>query len=531
MERHCQMPAAPSIQTPVPNPVMASNERLKQILAAYPAAITDFFGSGTLCLFKSGPPWPVAQGQASNLVRAARPIYDMEKAETWLETAKLIVMRLDALELKMQLTAVDPLAYANTGDEKLICNFVVVISVKPNSLAQGDAAGIVTPTVLSVLMQRGFSNAQVAVVEADHHRQAKFMPFDPNNELESTAILRKPFTFTPGLSIAPHATPYYEGTGGVFLRLSTGTDDNDKRVYLLTCAHIARPPVQFENVAYTLKNTSQPLEKFVLHGTESCSDAIGNIMKLIGDETKGIAAWQSSLDRLPAYAQGEPASRTNRRAELAGRIDAAKTRITAANKLHDAITKNYTFLDSRIFKFGHLYHCAKIEVGDDGYMYDWALIEVHKDRLEAGLFQGNKLYVGGNMTAVDWENYMFPQPHDRQDFHVPEDLLLQIEDYVCEDDFRSPRNRDVNDGDTLLAVKNGRTTGTTFGRVNGLESINRYYEGHDLTFDATEMIILGYDIKTGKNDHFSDGGEIRSCRQAWSPYWAPHGRQRSNQRH
>ena len=357
------------------------------------------------------------------------------------------------------------------------------------------------------------------------------MPFDPNNELESTAILRKPFTFTLGLSIAPHATPYYEGTGGVFLRLST--DDNDKRVYLLTCAHVARPPVQFENVAYTLKNTSQPLEKFVLHGTESCSDAIGNIMKLIGDETKRIAAWQSSLDRVPAYAQGEPASRTNRRAELAGLIDAAKTRITAANELHDAITKNYTFLDSRIF--GHLYHCAKIEVGGDGYMYDWALIEVHKDRLEAGLFQGNKLYVGasqsldlspfpfvlsiadaplyptgGNMTAVDWENYMFPQPHDRRDLHVPEDLLLQIEDYVREDDFRSPRNRDVNDVDTLLAVKNGRTTGTTFGRVNGLESINRYYEGHDIRFDATEMIILGYDIKTGKNDRFSDGGDSGS---------------------
>ena len=51
----------------------------------------------------------------------------------------------------MQLTAVDPLAYANAGDATLICDFVVVISVKPNSLDQADAAGVVAPTVLAVL--------------------------------------------------------------------------------------------------------------------------------------------------------------------------------------------------------------------------------------------------------------------------------------------------------------------------------------------------------------------------------------------
>ena len=73
--------------------------------------------------------------------------------------------------------------------------------------------------------------------------------------------------------------PRYEGTGGVFIRLST--DDNDKRVYLLTCAHVARPPPEFENVAYTRKYTSQPLEKFVLHGTDSYANALGDITKFI----------------------------------------------------------------------------------------------------------------------------------------------------------------------------------------------------------------------------------------------------------
>ncbi|KAL1665822.1 hypothetical protein GGF50DRAFT_113803 [Schizophyllum commune] len=385
---------------------MTSNESLRLLLAAYPAAITDFFGSGTLCLFKSGPAWPVARGQASNLVRAPRPVYDLEKAAIWPQMLPLIVRRLDALDVNIQLTAVDPLAYANAGDATLICDFVVVISVKPNSLSQADAAGVVAPTVLAVLEEAGFSDAQVAVVEANRCRQAKFMPFDPNSELESISILRKPFTFTLGLSIAPHAMPRYEGTGGVFIRLST--DDNDKRVYLLTCAHVARPPPEFENVAYTRKYTSQPLEKFVLHGTDSYANALGDITKFIDDETMGITV------------------------------------------------------------------------------------------------------LCGNVTAVDWQKYMFPQHHDHRDFHVPEDLLLQLEDYVREDEFRNPKNRDVNDVDTLLDVKNGHITGTTFGRVNGLDSITRTYDAHGLKVDAKEVLILGYDTKTGKNERFSDGGDSGS---------------------
>ena len=103
---------------------------------------------------------------------------------------------------------------------------------------------------------------------------------------------------------------------------------------------------------------------------------------------------------------------------------------------------------------------------------------------------------------------MFPQPHDHADFHVPDDLLLQLQDYVRENEMHDPQNYDVHNVKTLLAVKNGRTTGTTFGRVNGFESITREYPDHGLKVDAVEVIVLGYDTKvTGKNDRFSDEGD------------------------
>ena len=129
---------------------MADNEHLRQLLASYPAAITDFFGSGTLCLHKTGPAWPVAPANAQKLVRAARPYYNPAKAPIWLPTLKSIVAFLDSLDVDVQLTAVDPLAYVNAGQEQLFCDFIVVISVNPQTLAHGDAVAA-APGVIEIL--------------------------------------------------------------------------------------------------------------------------------------------------------------------------------------------------------------------------------------------------------------------------------------------------------------------------------------------------------------------------------------------
>ena len=143
------------------------------------------------------------------------------------------------------------------------------------------------------------------------------MGFDPLSELESIPQLRKPFTPSLGsLSIAPHNAPQYEGSGGVFIRLTS--DPSDKRVFLLTCAHVARPPSVFPNTAYTRKDASQPREDVVLLGTAAYDGSLGDITKLIGEQTKLIGTWESSLGRIPAHAPDESASRTDRRKELTG---------------------------------------------------------------------------------------------------------------------------------------------------------------------------------------------------------------------
>lgn len=222
------------------------------------------------------------------------------------------------------------------------------------------------------------------------------MSFNPTYELEGLPGLRKPFTPALGLSIAPHKMPHYEGTGGVFFRLSS--DESDKRIALLTCAHVVHPPSEFENKAYTHNFESRAREDIILLGGESFNESVGAIMKFIGDQTKAIASWETPLSKIPPKTDNEAPGITAKRNELTGLIATAKEKIRAANDLHTNVTKNYTFTDTRII--GFVLHCAKIEVGEDGYMYDWAFILLDTHKLEEENFKGNKLFVGASVFSL-----------------------------------------------------------------------------------------------------------------------------------
>lgn len=102
---------------------------------------------------------------------------------------------------------------------------------------------------------------------------------------------------------------------------------------------------------------------------------------------------------------------------------------------------------------------------------------------------------------------MFSQPQDHHKYEELQDDLLQIEGVVAESEFHAPQDLDVNNVKTLLAVKNGRSTGTTFGRVNGLKSITRHYKDYGIQQVSEEYVVLGYDTSTLKNNKFSDPGD------------------------
>ena len=106
---------------------------------------------------------------------------------------------------------------------------------------------------------------------------------------------------------------------------------------------------------------------------------------------------------------------------------------------------------------------------------------------------------------------MFPHPADQADYQYPEDGLLQAYGIVPEAEMRNPQYLDVHGEKCMLVVKNGLKTGTTVGRVNGLESFKRTYKEYGIIEQTSiEIAVLSYNKTNKTRDRFSDTGDSGS---------------------
>ncbi|KDR68415.1 hypothetical protein GALMADRAFT_215850 [Galerina marginata CBS 339.88] len=464
----------------------------------YTNAYTDFYGSETPCIYKTGPAWYKRTGnQAQGIYRAARPIYNHPIRPFWLSIGWRIVAKLDSL--KVDWNAINPLAYADAGKADPFCPFVITIGVEPYSLLYDDAVAA-GDAVLSVLKDAGFPNIQVAFIESRLHRSAgpKLLSLDPL--LDPIAELRKDFSHALGLPIAPLKSPHFEGTGALYYRLG---NDND-RVALLTCAHVAHPPPLFQNKPMTRKtNMDQAREDIIALGTGAYKNATMAITKKIEEHCISIEIWNTSLKTLGDEVEGENSRKPKRRNEIKGSIEKARRRIDKANKLLGEVTKYRSAAEQRVV--GSVLHCSEIEVavGSHQFTKDWSFIEIDREMIDWDNFKGNKIYVEGNKTALDFVNLMFSQAEDKNKFDWPVNGLLQAFGVVPESEFNSPQDFDIHRTKALLCTKHGLSTGTTFGRVNGLESFTR----HSIHNVSIEIAVLGYDRSDLEYTTFSDPGD------------------------
>jgi hypothetical protein len=305
---------------------------------------------------------------------------------TWRELGERVYTLLD--DKGVRWTSMDPLAFAEAG-EKTFSPLLIWIGVEPESLAY-ELANTAAEAVTFLLAQAGFSGFETGFRESVVTRSVagpKMLSFDPLND--SVPEFRKPFTPTLGLSIAPFKTPHFEGTGALYLR--EGKDS--KRVFLLTCAHVARPPAHV-NTGLAHKTTSHPRERVIALGNSGYTNALKSMMGAIGDLDRSIKDWQAVLRRLGEPQEGESAVTTRRRDEHLALVESAKEKIDETNKFHNEILKRWTVPDQRII--GEVVHVEPIDVNvaPHGFPRDWALIELYDDKFDWAMFKGNKVYVG-----------------------------------------------------------------------------------------------------------------------------------------
>jgi hypothetical protein len=103
---------------------------------------------------------------------------------------------------------------------------------------------------------------------------------------------------------------------------------------------------------------------------------------------------------------------------------------------------------------------------------------------------------------------MFPRDEDRTNYVYPKDGLLQARGILQLDDIRDPKHLDANREQCLLVVKNGLATGTTIGRVSGMESFTRVYKENKIDKTSVEIGVLPYGNTKGPFSAPGDSGSI-----------------------
>ena len=103
---------------------------------------------------------------------------------------------------------------------------------------------------------------------------------------------------------------------------------------------------------------------------------------------------------------------------------------------------------------------------------------------------------------------MFPHPEDQADYEYPEDGLLQAFGVIQPDEIRNPKQLDANGEECLLVVKHGLTTGTTIGRVTGMESFTRNVNEYGIRDTSMEIAVLPYGNANGPFSAPGDSGSI-----------------------
>ncbi|TFK53866.1 hypothetical protein OE88DRAFT_1732622 [Heliocybe sulcata] len=375
--------------------------------------------------------------------------------------------RLEQYDKGVRWTSIDPVAFAEAG-KKTFSLLLLWVGVVPGSVSY-ELANTAAEAVTKLISEAGFSDFEIGFRE-------------------------KPFTPTLGLAIAPLKTPHYEGTGALYIR----ENNEGGRIFLLTCTHVARPVSDYRSMGLVHKMSSSPRDHIIALGHFGYASTLRSMTEAIAGEESLIKSWQDMLTRLGEYQEGESEETTMMRKEHLNLMKRAQRKIREIDELHSHITKLWTVAEDR--DIGEVIHVEPIaSVGPQKFTEDWALVALDESKFEWDKFKGNVVYIGASFSIL------VPQDEDRIGYVYPDDGLLQARGAIQLDDIYNPKQVDDNGEQCLLVVKNGLATGTSIGRVLGMESYTRVYKEGKIDKTSVEIGVLPYGYKRGPRPFSAPG--------------------------
>jgi hypothetical protein len=337
--------------------------------------------SNPVLVYRSGTtPWKPPTGPEAHLeLKELRPVYNHKIATFWADLGPKVCDLLDSMRVTW--TSVDVVRFAVVGKAPgPPVLWIGVMPQGPQSLSSEDAH------TAAVGCQELLESYKITDVEIEF-RESVFTRSTGPKLLESvsstnvSASVRGPLTPALGLQIAAQATPYFEGTGALYI--SEG--GNSDKVYILSARHVVFPPIEGNNELYDRTNVSQPCLGALMPGPKAFRTLLDSTMAKIG-ESKSLVDDYRKILKVGRDAEERRIAEDTLREEEAT--------VKALDQFHDEITKCWSDEGQRIL--GHITYSPPIRArtGAEGYDEDWALIELDRSKIDWGTFKGNVIDLG-----------------------------------------------------------------------------------------------------------------------------------------
>ena len=393
-------------------------------------------------------------------------------------------------------TSIDPVRIGH-GDEHL-GPVVLWIGIKPDSQVSYKVNYDTAVQCKELLIGHDIKDVEVEMRKSEIIRLAGPRLFQPVDDINPTAKVRRPFTPTLGTPICAQPTPWAEGTAGFFLN----EGGEGKRLLLITARHVVLPTS--DNTTYECNSESQRRHDIVIFSDSSFKQHLAFIRDEIDGQSVII---ESQVDRIKRLAGRTDDEAIEAQQNAVNVMETAKKTEKALTDFYHELSTQWDTDDRRVL--GHLIFSPPIAVGvgTGQYTRDIAVIAVDPDKIDPASFTGNAIDLGFKFSSLKLTKMMYPDPRNPKIFKYPGDRLLWLHGIITEEEMRRPNMYDGNGQPCIMVLKLGKTTDLTVGRANNIFSYTRSYFGDNNFGVSREWAILPFDNKSGA---FSDPGDSGS---------------------
>ncbi|KAG8812887.1 hypothetical protein FRC17_001769 [Serendipita sp. 399] len=401
---------------------------------------------------------------------------------------------------RVECTSLDPIRMGYAGD-----------SSPPAIIWMGVLRGSLTAEIgvqvaihcKGILSAHGIDDIHLEIRESEVIRSAKL--YKPVFTSNPTAQVREPFSTAVGLPIAATDTPSIGGTGGFYI----SDPRYPGKIYLVTARHVVFCSDTEPNELYQ-HNDSDPSQRrrSVLLFSDS---AVEKYTMAVKSEIRGEEITIEQLERrLKGTEQLDEEEAEAERKAVQRQLENAKQAIVTLEKFLADVSRDWKERKDRVLGHVVLSPPLGLNVGEEGFTEDWAVIEIDKSKVDSTNFVGNVVDLGTTIPVAKFTFWMCPHPANPPSFKYPGNRLLRFHGFIPDEEIWKPSSRtlDHQNDPVIMVIKNGDASGLTVGRLNTIRSFTRYYLEGKPSQMSKEITVLPRDSKSWA---FSEPGDSGSA--------------------